>query len=247
MNKSYTIISDTHGLLEVNDLLKNCESDVLIHCGDFTTAAGRRVRNRVSHEHYLSMVNFSQELLQVRHQFKHVICVPGNHDKIAEIEPRVAKDILWRKTSAHLLIDESVILDGVKYYGMPWTPPFNNWFFNARREVMKLACDKIEYDTQVLITHGPPHGVLDQVDTLYDALGEVAERSEHFGSHILKKKLPKLLKLDLHAFGHIHSPGGTVDMGRRPGTQELYMSANCAMLSEDYEPHSAPVRITIDH
>ena len=234
---SYTVISDTHGLEDVDELLKNCHSDVLIHCGDFTTGAGRVLRDKISTDHYQSMVRFSRQLLKVRHQFKHVICVPGNHDKLAEVDGLMAKDILGRKTNAHLLIDESITLDGVKYYGMPWTPSFNNWFFNARPEVEKIVCDKIEYDTQVLITHGPPYGLLDQVDG----------KPEHLGSRYLKEKLPKLHKLNLHVFGHIHSPGGTVKLDNYKPGGSRYVAGNCAVLGEDYVRHCPPIRLAIDH
>jgi hypothetical protein len=63
------------------------------------------------------------------------------------------------------LCDESTIIDGVKFYGSPVQPEFCNWAFNRRRGAeLKKYWDKIPKDTDVLITHGPPAGILDETE-----------------------------------------------------------------------------------
>jgi len=58
----------------------------------------------------------------------------------------------------------------------------------------------IPEDTEVLITHGPAHGTLDQ----NISSGKV----KSFGCKILETELQKLKKLKLHLFGHVHEAKG---------------------------------------
>ena len=52
---------------------------------------------------------------------------------------------------------------GYKFYGSPWSPTFYNWGFNADRgpDILKWW-KKIPTETDILITHGPPHKILDK-------------------------------------------------------------------------------------
>jgi Icc-related predicted phosphoesterase len=53
----------------------------------------------------------------------------------------------------------------------------------------------IPADVQVLITHGPPHGILDVV---------ARPRRKHAGCEAMRDRIAELPDLRLHAFGHIH-------------------------------------------
>ena len=59
--------------------------------------------------------------------------------------------------------DELVELDGIRFYGSPWTPAFNDWAFNKSRAKIDKVWQNIPTDEHihVLITHGPPKGILD--------------------------------------------------------------------------------------
>jgi hypothetical protein len=111
------------------------------------------------------------------------------------------------------------VVFGVKFYGSPWQPELNNWSFNLPRgEALRKKWDLIPLDTQVLITHGPPHGILDYVDS----------DKEHVGCEDLLDVITKKLKfLKYHIFGHIH--GGT---GVKPYKGVNY--CNVSVLDEDY-------------
>jgi len=63
---------------------------------------------------------------------------------------------------------------------------------------------KIPDDTDVLITHGPPYGVLDQCPDTYGA-------PSHAGCPELCKAVEKIPSIKLHVFGHIHEGYGQVD------------------------------------
>lgn len=84
-------------------------------------------------------------------------------------------------------------------YGSPWQPEFYNWAFNLPREGPELWAkwDQIPNDTDILITHGPPHGHL-------DAPGG---RHIHVGCELLRDRV-EALRPKIHVFGHIHGGAG---------------------------------------
>jgi len=62
-------------------------------------------------------------------------------------------------TNCIYLEDSSTTVHGYKIYGSPWTPYFFGWAFNAQRgKECAEIWSKIPTDTEILITHGPPHG-----------------------------------------------------------------------------------------
>ena len=95
------------------------------------------------------------------------------------------------------LNDSGVTIEGIKFWGSPVTPWFHNWAFNRVGEEITKHWDLIPADTDVLITHGPPKGILDE--TVHGRL--------HVGcGHLLKKVLE--IKPKVHVFGHIHEARG---------------------------------------
>eukprot|EP01084_Bolivina_argentea_P310034 536365_1 len=104
----------------------------------------------------------------------------------------------------HYLYDEAVTIEGIKFYGSPWSPNLldpqdrgNNKHFDRGFHTdvpgMKVICDKIPLDVEYLIFHGPPQGIL-------DINGK--------GCSMLRLKLCELEKLRVCQFGHVHSGYG---------------------------------------
>ncbi len=86
----------------------------------------------------------------------------GNHDFAFERTPEKARSLL---TNCIYLEDSSVVIEGVTFYGSPWQPRFHDWAFNLDRGAqIKEKWDLIpSYPAvDVLITHGPPFGILDK-------------------------------------------------------------------------------------
>jgi Icc-related predicted phosphoesterase len=172
------LISDTHGLEEQLTLP---EADVLIHAGDMTSNGKLK-----------QVQDFANWFQKQPHKYK--IVIAGNHDWALEAFMKeecefAARDIFG---SAIYLRDSEVIINGVKFYGSPWQPTFYNWAFNADRGPdIKKYWDKIPENTDVLITHGPPMGILDRV--WHESVG-----CADLTSAVMKIK-PKI-----HVFGHIH-------------------------------------------
>ena len=176
------IISDTHGL---HEQLGQLEGDVLIHCGDGCPGRSRAEIN-------------SLDAWFGRQQFEKILVVGGNHD--VAVEDCVHKGIPAFR-HAQLLQDEAVQIDGVRFYGSPWVPGLPGMAFHARDEDLRAAWEAIPHDTDVLITHTPPAGVLDR-----------SSRGEHLGCAALREVL-LARPVALHCFGHIHASRGLARAG----------------------------------
>ena len=193
-------ISDSHGLESYLDLPKG---DILIHCGDFhiTSLAELEYANR-----WFGKQNFT-----------HKIYVAGNHD--TEIE-KIGKDKTKSLfTNVIYLESDLVEIEGLRFYGSPYTPYFNNWSFMYQRCSLeaKRIWEKIPYNLDFLITHGACYGILDR------NLSDIRCGCEVLAREIMKKK-PKR-----HLFGHLHRYGG------QSITQENIDFYNCSVLDEKYK------------
>lgn len=138
---------------------------------------------------------------------KHKIVVAGNHDWAFEDYPEEARKLI-EDTGATYLQSQEAIVDTVKFYGSPYTPEFCNWAFNVPRSpLLKQHWDKIPQDTDVLITHGPPKGILDLVTSRGSS-----NKGLNVGCEDLVKAV-KTIKPKIHVFGHIHEGFGNLNAG----------------------------------
>lgn len=194
--------------------------DVLVHAGDM--CMGGQIWEIENTVEWLSKLDY-----------KHKVLVAGNHDwPIVRGEVGVN----YFKISGITYLEESeVIIDGVKFYGSPWTPRFFNWAFMKNRGELAEVWKRIPDDTKVLITHGPPYGVQDL--TLYPT----GKPDTHAGDEELTKELlTHRVKPKLHVFGHIHYSYGVYDKSMLMTT-----FVNAAIVNEDYEPVNKPIVIDL--
>jgi Icc-related predicted phosphoesterase len=201
-------ISDTHGQ---HANLSVPEGDILIHAGDFMTFGDSSTE----------VTDFNQWLGQQMH--RHKVVIAGNHDWIFERQPGVARALL---TNAIYLENSGVEIEGLSIWGSPVQPPFNNWAFNVKRgAAIRRYWKMIPEGTDILVTHGPPFGTLDQSHSI----------TPHLGCEELTKRIEEL-KPRLHVFGHIH--GGHGQVTSASGTQFV----NASVLNEAYQlVHKAQV------
>jgi len=137
----------------------------------------------------------------------------------------VGKPILERGIT--YLQDSGCEIEGVKFWGSPWQPWFFDWAFNLERgEQLRRKWALIPDDTDVLITHGPPAGILD-----------LCPDGRRVGCGDLRLRVEQIEPM-AHIFGHIHHSAGQVEplVGRR--TRFI----NAAICDESYLPTN-PVQV----
>ncbi len=134
---------------------------------------------------------------------KHKILIAGNHD--SSIERKLINKEYFEKLNIIYLEDSGVEIEGIKIYGSPYTPSFNNWSFMKARHKLFSTWDAIPEDTDILVVHGPPKGILD--------ISENRDHSiEYCGCSALKKRVLRL-NLKLCCFGHIHNTSDIINAG----------------------------------
>jgi Icc-related predicted phosphoesterase len=171
-------ISDTHGRHRDVEVP---EGDILIHAGDFTSSGSLR-----------DIEEFDDWLAGLHHETK--IVVAGNCDRCCEHSPEKAGE---RLTHAHYLQDESVEVDGLHIWGSPWQPKFLNMAFNLPRgEALAKKWAQMPDDLDILVTHGPPAGILDRTS-----------KGEEVGDRELLTRVTEV-RPNLHLFGHVHESSG---------------------------------------
>jgi Icc-related predicted phosphoesterase len=124
------------------------------------------------------------------------IVVAGNHDWSFVNDAAAARALF--EGFATYLEDEETSVSGVRIYGSPWQPEFNDWAFNLPRgEALRALWSKIPAGLDVLVTHGPPSGIGDR-----SGMGAVRAGCEELRAAVRTQK-PRV-----HLFGHIHEDGG---------------------------------------
>jgi len=200
------LISDVHGKW---NKLQIPECDILISCGDYSFRGERH------------MVKDFHEWLN-KQEAGHIISVQGNHETWVEKNFTEAKELAEKACPGVHFIDEGTVdIEGIKIHGSAITPWFYDWAWNRRRgPEIKRHWDVIPDDTQILITHGPPAGILDVV---YFTDGVTPK--ERVGCHDLMDRINQLKQLKLHAFGHIHGSAGETVFNASI-CDEMYMPTN---------------------
>ena len=104
----------------------------------------------------------------------------------------------------HYLYNRAVTIEGITFYGSPHTPRFFDWAFMYDPPDSKKIWEKIPHETNVLITHGPPYGVLDQCPNQQGVM-------ESVGCPELLAAVQNRPAIQLHLFGHIHEGYGSIE------------------------------------
>ena len=195
-------MSDSHG---AHNLIPVPDGNIFIHAGDFT-GMGREQEVK----------SFADFLRRLPH--KHKIVIAGNHDVSFERNRDEARK--WLGDSCIYLENEGVEIDGIHIWGSPIHPHFDDtgtWAFGVRWPKIMDTWQRIPENTDILITHGPPRDILD----------EMGPGSHRPGCEELRKVVDRI-KPKIHVFGHIHESGGVRELN---GT----IFINAAVLNEQYQ------------
>lgn len=193
-------LSDLHGYLpEVPDC------DLLLLGGDY--CGDHR-------DEYFYSLAFSDWLQDLKNKGVTVIGVAGNHDFIFEKNRKFAESLPWI-----YLQDSGTSFNGLNVYGSPHQPRYFDWAFNLDEPELAVKWDLIPDNTDILLLHGPPHGISD-----FSPYGQ-----EHTGSPSLLNRILEI-KPKLVVCGHIHSGNGIykLDYGG--------ILVNAALCDESYRP-----------
>lgn len=200
-------ISDTHN--KHQDLILP-EGDILVHAGDFTDAGTKK-----------ETINFLKWFSLT--PYKHKILIAGNHDFYFEKKSHKLKELI--PSNIHYLEDSGITLENIHFWGSPYTPGDTNWaFVKDRGKAISHHWDKIPTNTDVLITHSPPFGILDELND---------------GTLIgCKNLLEKINKSEIthHIFGHVHN-----DYGKVKTHKTLFI--NSSSVDETYRIINLPISI----
>lgn len=200
-------VSDTHSR---HDHIVVPEGDILVHAGDFSKRGSRA-----------EIDAFDRWLGTLPHP--HKVVIAGNHDFGMEQEPDARN---WIQNAIYLQ-DSGVTVGGLHIWGSPWQPRFYDWAFNLDRgRPLREVWSKIPAKLDVLLTHGPPRGILDQTDR-----GEPVGCDDLLDAVLLKR--PRL-----HVFGHIHEAYGRLERG---GTTFV----NACSCNLDYRPIQPPIVVDL--
>jgi Icc-related predicted phosphoesterase len=203
-------ISDTH----LQHDFEVPDGDMLIHSGDATWTGKEK-----------EVIEFSKWFGSFPH--KHKIFVAGNHDWGFELDREYYTNLLPK--DVFYLQDTGRGIEGIRVWGSPWTPEFMNWAFNKKRgqsiaSKWKLIPDNID----ILITHGPPYGILD--DAMYS--GPVGCKDLLNAVHRVKPMY--------HIFGHVHEGYGV-----KYSTHCRTVFVNASICNQYYVPINKPIVIDI--
>lgn len=210
-------ISDTHlkhGFVNFEENI-----DMVIFAGDAGTTkeVGENANN---------LLNFIEWFKYYPAKYK--IAIPGNHDKCIE-KGLVTKDDFYIN-GIKLLIHESINIEGINIFGSPYTPTFGTgWAYNVDRGKLTPYWEQIPENTDILVTHGPPYGILD-ITTDYNTNALI-----HVGDKELKNRI-KEINPKYHIFGHIHNESNVINAGifKPSDSKTTYINASVLNLRYEY-------------
>lgn len=223
MKKKICAISDIHG-----DLIDIPSCDILCISGDIVPL---KVQRSIEESSDWLMNIFYPKLLEM--PCKHVIMIWGNHDFIGQkfynfgYTGEYQSELLFGKNSkVHILLDESIEIEGIKIYGTPWVPELDKWAFYGASEFLRYKFNNIPEDTNILLTHCPPK---------FGTQGVVLQKMfgnymKNFGCQELYDVIKSKNFKELYVIsGHIHS--GCHDFEEENGIKYI----NVSLKDENYE------------
>ena len=181
------------------------KADVLVVAGDYDILG-------TDEQCFYLCIELDNQFKKLSKKYKKIFFIAGNHDFGLE-----KYDLSKIFKHATYLNDSGAKYKGINFWGSPISPEFNDWAFGKKRgdELME-HWKKIPDNTNVLITHGPPYGVLDRlVPSQIDV-----------GDYDLLEKIKRLKDLKLHVFGHIHEEHGIEDKLGFPCVNASFLNEN---------------------
>jgi predicted phosphohydrolase len=186
-------LSDTHG--KHHELPNLPTADLIIHSGDVSMAGtGKEVMDFID---WFGALNY-----------KYKIFIAGNHDFCLDGKAR-ERIQRFLPENMYYLYNSGAEIENIRFWGIPYFMSCELQTENYCRTFDTIPCN-----TDILITHRPPFGILDKSGSITYGCPDLLQT-------VLK------LKPKYHLFGHIHDAYG---MEKSPTTAFV----NGAVMSEDY-------------
>lgn len=234
-------ISDTHNQ---HDALTIPKCDLLIHAGDATMIG--------SPDEMKSFMSWF-----IKQPAKKKVFVPGNHEvgfyhsHIRSNLENSLYDYIHMDSNDNLIyaiLDQTINFKHINIYGSPWTKVSSRWAwqFSEWPEngiTPQAIWSAIPHDTDILVTHSPPYGILDFVPHKNMApsnpiwLLDLAGRT--CGDRVMLEEIKKRPSIKYHFFGHIHEGHGHTEVA---GVKYY----NVAICDEDYKPTNPITIVEVD-
>lgn len=176
--------SDIHGQYskKLTSWFKNNPGDLLIFAGDLQ--ANQTTDTGIKFIEWLHRLPYTSKIM-----------IFGNHDgKYMDVINHVLR---YNYDDIIILIDGSITINNINIFGSPHSVEFGSWWFMKKDEELEEIWKKIPKNTNILITHAPPFGILDKTFDNFTT-----------GSKTLLEKVSQLSDLKYHIFGHIHEGYG---------------------------------------
>jgi len=183
--------------------------------------------NLTARDSYKEYEMFDEWLKKQKADLK--IVIGGNHDNLLENKT-------YKIKNGHYLENEGIEYKGFKFFGIPYSLSFSEinpkcTAFCGNEKYMKEKSDLIPEDIDILISHSPPFGILDEIEKQDGSM-------LHVGSTSLRDAIFRI-KPKLVIFSHIHENGGKmIDL-------TTTICVNCSIMNERYEPVNKPMRIEL--
>jgi len=222
-------LSDTHTLYDLADAP---DGDLLVIAGDILMRGNMKELNAV-------MLQLDME----SHRWEHILIVPGNHD--FALQQFVNSNLTWDKFAdfndilyypQNMTISHEGIVEilGLKIFTWSWVPNLPRWAFHIPDEEIINRSKMFDFPEYVdlMVSHGPPHGVLDFIPG-----------HGHVGSKTMEGCFD--FKYNLHIFGHIHEGYGKTirdkDSIVHTNEAEFRRYYNVSITNEQYEVKNKPI------
>lgn len=213
--------------------------------GDFLIFAGDATYQGKEYE----IIPFLVWLESRVQNYKKVLFIGGNHDRLLEQDPSHFRQLKSIYAPSIIYLEQSSYKDtisGIKFHGIPFVRTINgNWSFERSEAEMEELVKQIPDDIDVLISHGPPYGILDNFyrkRAIDDPTARFGIRFEEIelkvGSKALLKRIQEI-RPRVVCFGHIHENGNT----KLEIDGITYI--NAAILDEHYEIAHEPMVIDV--
>lgn len=198
MKKRIWLISDTHS--RHSELVVPDNIDMVICAGDISNP-------RDPYRGQQEILNFCTWYSSL--PIKHKVLTPGNHDTAFEHK---LIDMATLYPSITFLVHEFVDIEGIKIFASPYTPTFGSgWAYNVDRHKIGKYWEVIPDNTDILVTHGPPKGILDLTQYGNASNGEGLVYFQCGCEDLLKRV--KKIEPKYHVFGHIHTEANCPNSG----------------------------------